>query len=127
MAHTCRTRKTRSVEYEELVVIDGFGQLTLRDVGTEIAIYLVVSVVSPAWNTAETFDYRYQMDMGATSSDGGGGDDGLGTTPEAWGDWAFGDSGDDKQGCACTNGGALPMRGVWLLLPLACLVVRRRH
>ena len=118
----------RSVEYEELVVIDGAGQLTLRDVGSEIAIYLVVSVVSPAWNTVETFDYRYQMDMGSGSSGGGGsGDGGSVTSPPSWDQWgAFNDSEDGGQGCSCSHAGFPTQRGVWLLLPLVLLVVRRR-
>ena len=125
--------KPRGIEYEQLLVNEGVGQLTLRDVGSETAIYLVVSVVSPAWNPVENFNYRYQMDMGSTSSGDGGGSGsgsggGVGSTPNAWGEWGgFGDSDDDKQGCACSNASLASSRSVWLVVPLLLLVVRRRH
>jgi hypothetical protein len=109
--------KPSGIEYEELVVIDGEGQLTLRDVGPELAIYLVVTVSSPAWRSNETFEYTYQMDMGAPSSTDSS------SMPTAWSP-SFNDP-DSSKGWACSSAAA-PWRAVWWWLPLVGLIRRRR-
>lgn len=114
--------KERSIDYEELVVVDGGGQLTLRDVGAEYGIYLVVSVTSPAWRSNEVFGYRYQMDMGSTSGGSGGS---TTSPPTAW-DSAFQGDDEEKQGCACSVSSPQNV-GVWLMVPLWALLGRRGH
>jgi hypothetical protein len=110
--------KDHGIEYEELVVIDGEGQLTLRDVGTELAIYLVVTVSSPAWRSDEVFAYTYQMDMGVGSQSSG-----SSSTPMSWGS-SFDDS-ESEKGCACSST-SFSLRSVWWWLPLIGLICRRR-
>jgi len=103
--------KSSGIEYEELVVIDHEGQLTLRDVGAELAIYLVVTVSSPAWRRNEVFGYTYQMDMGARSQSG--------STPKGWVPPM------SSKGCSSAIP-TVPSRAVWWCLPLLGLVCRRR-
>ena len=67
-----REMSTRT-EYEDVALVDGVGEATIDIEGTELALYLVASVTSPAWNEGETFDYRYQLDAGEVTGGGGNG------------------------------------------------------
>jgi hypothetical protein len=93
-----------SVDYHTVQVLDVTGEATIELKGTERAVYLVVTVTSPAWNEGETFDYRYQFDVIAAP---GQGDDGGGRELTQL------DGDEPRKGCGCTVSES--PSGVWLL------------
>jgi len=102
------------------VPLDGTsGELDVGQVGTEAALYLVVSAFADGWNEGETFDYRYQLDMGEVDAPGVDTSTG-GAMPQA-----LHMETDDSQGCVCAQGNAAGGIGL-VVLGLGLAVVRRR-
>ncbi len=91
------------------------GELDVGSVGGESALYLVVSAFSDAWNDGETFDYRYQLDMGEIVALPGG-DPGPGGSAGVPGGYVK-----DESGCGC-SGTNSPVGMQWFLAVLGLMV-----
>jgi hypothetical protein len=106
---------SQRVEYETIELVDGEGEVTIDVLGTEQALYVVSSVVSPAWNDAETFDYQYQVSTGAAPPSSDDGDPAPPDTPLAIG----GTDSDENAGCQCASSPTVAPRWAWaVLVPL---------
>jgi hypothetical protein len=92
--------------------------LEVGTVGTEAALYLVVSAFSDGWNEGETFGYRYQLDMGEVDLPGVDTSTG-GSKPQA-----LHIGSEDKTGCNCAQGTS---RGTLWLAALGLMLVARRR
>jgi len=105
-----------SVDYHIVDVPDLTGEASIELEGTERAVYLVVTVTSPAWNEGETFDYQYQFDVtpGPGQEDEGGGRELA----------KVGDR-EQRKGCGCTVGEK--PSGVLLLFMVGLGLVRRKE
>ena len=107
------------VEYTAVPLVDGGGETTIAVDGTEPAVYLVVSVTSPQWDTRETFDYEYQLEVSTDESGSGGlGAIDMDSIPSAI------ETKMPPAGCQCSTSTSRPW-GWALLVPLMALV--RRH
>jgi hypothetical protein len=116
-------------EYTAVSLDDGVGEAEISIDGTEEALYLVATVVSPAWNEGETFNYRYQLDAGETSGGGGGGDGGGavagGAGAASTGGGAY-QPYSKKQGCSSVQPVRRASAGLLGFLALLGLLSRRR-
>jgi len=105
--------------YTEVPIEGVEGTLDVGQVGTEAALYLVVSAFSDQWNTGETFGYRYQMDMGEVDNPGVDTSTG-GAKPQA-----LHVGSDEPSACGCVQGRGAG--GLWLAGLGLGLALRRRR
>jgi hypothetical protein len=104
--------------YEDVLLSGSEAVLEVGTVGTEVALYLVVSAFSDGWNEGETFGYRYQLDMGEVDQPGVDTSTG-GSKPQA-----LHIGSEDKTGCSCAQGTS---RGTLWLAALGLMLVARRR
>ncbi len=105
-----------SVDYHTVEVSEFTGEATIELQGTERAVYLVVTVTSPAWNEGETFDYQYQFDVTpvpGTENEGGGRELARSGAQEM------------KKGCGCAV--RKSPSGIWILVVFGLGLIRRQQ